>query len=102
VAQSVAHAPDHQQITASVQNQLEKSYAEAEAVAQRYPQYASQITAAARSAFLAGDQWAYSAAILAVLLGAAVVFFLFPRRPAEQRLLARYHAEDTGGRPAGR
>jgi MFS transporter, DHA2 family, multidrug resistance protein len=100
VAQSVAQAPDHQQITTSTVNQLEKSYAGAEAVAQRYPQYASQITAAARSAFLAGDQWAYSAAILAVLLGAALVFFLFPRHAAEQRLLARYHAEDAARRPA--
>ena len=26
----------------------------------------------------------------------AVVFFLFPRREAEERLLAQYHAEDTG------
>ena len=100
VAQSVAQAPQHQQITTSTVNQLEKSYAGAEAVAQRYPQYASQITAAARSAFLAGDQWAYAAAILAVLLGAALVFFLFPRHAAEQRLLARYHAEDAGRRPA--
>jgi hypothetical protein len=29
-----------------------------------------------------------------VLLGAALVFFMFPRREAEQALLARYHAED--------
>jgi len=95
VAAAVAHAPDHQQITASTADQLEKSYAGAAAIAQRYPQYASKITAAARSAFLAGDQWAYSAGILAVLLGTALVFFLYPRHEAEQRLLARYHAEDT-------
>jgi hypothetical protein len=63
-------------------------------VAQRYPQYASKIVAAAKSAFLAGDQWAYTAGIVAVLLGAVVVFFLFPGKEAEERLLARYHAED--------
>ena len=34
-------------------------------------------------------------AIVAILTGAAVVFFLFPGR-YEERLLARYHAEDTG------
>ncbi len=100
VAGSVAHAPDRQQITGSVQNQLEKSFAGAQAVAQRYPQYASKITMAAKSAFLAGDQWAYTAAIVAVLLGAGLVFVLFPRQAAEDRLLARYHAED-GAAEAG-
>jgi hypothetical protein len=68
-------------------------------VAQRYPQYASKITAAAKSAFLAGDQWAFSAAIIGVLLGAALVFFLFPRPDAEARLLASYHAADDRPRP---
>jgi sugar phosphate permease len=114
VATSIAAAPNRHQITSSVQNQLEKSFAGAQAVAQRYPQYASKITAAAKSAFLSGDQWAYTAAIVAVLLGAGLVFFLFPRRAAEERLLARYHAEDSApvssappsypvsGRPGGR
>ena len=77
-----------------MQAQLEKSFAGAQQVAERYPQYASKITAAAKSAFLSGDQWAYAAAIVGVLLGAALVFFMFPRREAEQALLARYHAED--------
>jgi MFS transporter, DHA2 family, multidrug resistance protein len=95
VARSVARAPNRQQITGSVQNQLEKSFAGAQAVAQRYPQYAGKITAAAKSAFLAGDQWAYLAAIGAVLLGAGLVFCLFPRRAAEDRLLASYHAADS-------
>jgi hypothetical protein len=63
-ATSVASAPDRSKITGSVQSQLEKSFAGAQQVAQRYPQYASKITAAAKSAFLAGDQWAYLAAII--------------------------------------
>ena len=101
VASSIAAAPNRQEITTSVQDQLEKSFAGAQAVAQRYPRYASEITAAARSAFLAGDQWAYTAAIVAVLLGAGLVFFLFPRRAAEDHLLARYHAQDqTAARPS--
>ncbi len=95
IAGSVASAPDRSKITSSVQNQLEKSFAGAQEVAQRYPQYAGKITAAARSAFLAGDQWAYAAAILGVLLGAALVFLMFPRHDAEEALLARYHAEDS-------
>ncbi len=95
IATSVASAPDRSKITGSVQSQLEKSFAGAQQVAQRYPQHASQITAAARSAFLAGDQWAYTAAIVGVVLGAALVFFMFPRQQAETALLAGYQAEDS-------
>ena len=95
VAKSIAASPRRSQITSSTANQLQKSFAGAEEVAQRYPQYASQITAAARSAFLAGSKWAYLAAIIAVLLGAALVFFMFPRRPAEEKLLASYHEADS-------
>ena len=98
VAAAIAAAPNGQQITDSVQSQLTKSFASAEAIAQQYPQYASQITAAAKESFLDGADWAYTAGIVAILLGAAVVFFLFPRKEEEERLLARYHAEDTGGR----
>ena len=95
IAGSVASSPDRSRITGSVQSQLEKSFTGAQEVAQRYPQYAAKITAAAKSAFLAGDQWAYAAAILGVLLGAALVFALFPRKAEEAALLARYHAEDS-------
>ena len=84
----------NQQLDA-VQNQLTKSYAGAEAVAQQYPQYATGITAAAKQSFLDGDQWAYTAGLVAVLLGAALVFFMFPRKDDEQRQLARYQAEDA-------
>jgi hypothetical protein len=83
-------------ITSSVQNQLTKSFDGAEAVAAQHPQYAGQITAAAKSAFLQGDRWAYLAGIIAVLGGAALVAFCFPRKEREERLLASYHAEDLG------
>jgi len=83
------------QVTASVQSQLTKSFAGAEQIAQQYPKYADQITAAAKESFLQGDQWAYTAGIVAVLLGAALVFFLFPRRDDEKQLLVEYHAQDT-------
>jgi hypothetical protein len=95
VAKSVAGAPNGGQITGSVQSQLEKSFAGAQQVAQRYPEYASKITAAAKSAFLSGDQWAYTAAIIGVVLGAALVFFTFPPQEAEIELLRRYQAEDS-------
>jgi hypothetical protein len=35
------------------------------------------------------------AGIVAILIGAALVFFLFPRHDDEKRLLAAYHAEDA-------
>jgi hypothetical protein len=92
---AIAAAPNSQALTDSVDNELTKSFAGAEAVAQQYPQYASQITAAAKQSFLDGDHWAYLAGILAVVLGAALVALMFPRKEAEQEMLARYQAEDT-------
>jgi len=76
---------------------LTKSFSSASAVGEQYPQYAAQITSSAKQAFLHGDQWAYIAGIVAILIGATIVFFLFPRRDDEQRLLGEYHAEDTAG-----
>jgi MFS transporter, DHA2 family, multidrug resistance protein len=95
-AASAAIATSSKHVTDSVQNQLTKSFAGASDVAEQHPQYSAQIIAAAKTSFLQGDQWAYTAGIVAILLGAAIVFFLFPNRAEEERLLAAYHAEDTG------
>ena len=91
----IGSAPSKQQITTSVQGQLTKSFASAEGLAARYPQYSRQITAAAKDSFLHGDHWAYAAGILAVLLGATLVFFMFPRRAPEMSMLAGYRDQDT-------
>jgi MFS transporter, DHA2 family, multidrug resistance protein len=98
VTTAIASAPSAEQakITDSVQSQLTKSFAGAEDIAAQYPQYASQITAAAKTSFLDGADYAYTAGIVAILLGAAVVFFLFPKQEEEEQLLRQYHAEDTG------
>ena len=93
-AAASSSAPHSDAITTSVENELTKSFSSAEAVAEQYPQYASQITAAAKQSFLDGDQWAYTAGLVAVLLGALLVYTMFPKRDDEQRLLAEYHAED--------
>ena len=97
VASSIASAPAAAQkrITDGVQSQLTKSFAGAEAVAQQQPRYAQQITAGAKQSFLDGADWAYAAGIVAILLGAAVVLFLFPKNHREEELLELYHAEDT-------
>ena len=63
---------------------------------QQHPQYADAIIAGAKEAFLEGDDWAYTAGVVAILLGAVLVFFMFPRHDEEERLLASYHAHDTG------
>jgi hypothetical protein len=94
-AASAALASAGNQQLDAVQNQLTKSYAGAEAVAQQYPQYATGITAAAKQSFLDGDDWAYAAGLVAVLLGAVLVWFFFPRKAREDELLAQYHEEDV-------
>ncbi len=94
-AAAIASAPNSDKVNDSVASQLTKSFAGAESVAEQYPRYASQITAAAKTSFLQGDKWAYLAGIVAILGGAALIFFRFPKHEDEQRLLAAYHAEDT-------
>jgi MFS transporter, DHA2 family, multidrug resistance protein len=93
----IASSPNSSQVTDSVSNQLTKSFSSAANTAQQYPQYSKQIIAAARTSFVDGADWAYVAGIVAILLGAALVFFMFPKRDSEQALLAEYAAEDTAG-----
>jgi EmrB/QacA subfamily drug resistance transporter len=96
-AATAAIASSNKHVSSSVENQLTKSFAGAETIAKQYPQYASQITSAAKASFLHGDQWAYTAGFVAVALGGALVFSCFPKRERERELLAQYAAEDSGG-----
>ncbi len=87
-------------VTSSTQAELTKSFSSAADTASRYPSsIQDQIIAGAKTAFLQGDQWAYTAGIVAVLLGATLVFFMFPKREEERSLLAQYQAEDTAAPP---
>jgi MFS transporter, DHA2 family, multidrug resistance protein len=95
VATAVADAPNKDKITDNLQAEFQKSFSSASEAAEKYPQYESQIVAAAKSSFLQGDEWAYIAGIVAIVLGAALIFFLFPKKDEEEALLARYHAEDV-------
>ena len=95
VASAIAAAPNKAQITGSTQNQLEKSFSGATAVAHQYPQYASAITAGAKTSFLHGADWAYAAGVITTVVGIALVFFLFPRKDNEQQLLGEYHQADS-------
>ena len=83
-------------VTASTQAELTKSFASAADTASRYPaSMQDQIIAGAKASFLHGDQWAYTAGIVAVILGAILVYFCFPRFERETELLAAYHTEDA-------
>jgi DHA2 family multidrug resistance protein-like MFS transporter len=99
VSAAIASAPNKEELTDGVAAQLTKSFAGAETIAEQNPQYASQIVAGAKQSFLDGADWAYTAGILAIVLGATLVFYLFPRKDEEERLLAAYHAEDTASGP---
>jgi MFS family permease len=91
---AIAASPNPSAVPPSAASGLTMSYAGAMSVAEQYPEYASQITAAAKTSFLAGDQQAYIAGILAVLIGAALVFFVFPKPQKESELLEEYRKED--------
>jgi MFS transporter, DHA2 family, multidrug resistance protein len=92
---AIAATPNGQNVTDSTQSQLQLSFASAADLAEQNPQFASQITAAAKTSFLQGDQWAYTAGAVAILAGAVLVFFRYPKHAEEKRLLAQYHADDT-------
>jgi EmrB/QacA subfamily drug resistance transporter len=98
-ATAIDAAPNQDKITDNVQRELQNSFSSAADTASQYPKYSSDIIAAAKSAFLQGDEWAYIAGIVAILLGAALVFFMFPKRDAEKRMLAEYTTEDSGEVP---
>ncbi len=94
VAVQSAASPQSQQITNQIEAELQKSFASAEQTAASFPQYQDQIIAGAKEAFLQGDSWAYIAGLVAVLLGAALVYFVFPKHSDEIQLLADYQLRD--------
>jgi DHA2 family multidrug resistance protein-like MFS transporter len=93
---AISASPEQAKVTESVEGELTKSFSSAADLAQQYPGHSEQIVAAAKASFLQGDEWAYAAGVIAVVLGAALVFFRFPRAEEERKLLADYAAEDQG------
>lgn len=98
-AGAIAASPQGEQVSSSTQSVLTKSFSSAADAAQLYPQYSTEIVEAAKTSFLSGADWAYTAGITAIFIGAALVFFLFPKKEPEQELLRAYHAEDTRTAP---
>jgi DHA2 family multidrug resistance protein-like MFS transporter len=97
----IAASPEASSVSTNVESQLTKSFSSAANTATQYPQYAKQITNAAKTSFVDGANWAYTAGIVAILLGAALVFVCFPKHDREVELLAEYHDEDTRVTPSG-
>jgi DHA2 family multidrug resistance protein-like MFS transporter len=95
VATAIAGSPDKARVTNTVEGELEKSFSSAADTASRYPQYAKAIAAGAKESFVKGDQWAYTAGIIAIALGAILVFLMFPHKQREEALLAEYHKLDS-------
>ena len=85
-------------ITESTQAQLTMSFEGAQAIADQpqNQQYASQITEAAKQAFLQGDQWAYLAGLVMVVIGMLVVWRFYPKHSDEVALKAEYAKEAVG------
>jgi MFS transporter, DHA2 family, multidrug resistance protein len=94
MAAAIAAAPEGTEVPASVASGMTMSYAGAQTVAAEYPQYATQILDAAKTSFLAGDTSAYIAGIIAVLIGAALVFIFYPKHEQEGKMLASYREQD--------
>jgi DHA2 family multidrug resistance protein-like MFS transporter len=94
-AAQIASSPNAGKVSENVEGELTKSFSSAANLADQYPGHAEQIIAAAKDSFLHGDKWAYAAGIVAIALGAALVFFAFPKREEEQAMLERYAAEDA-------
>jgi DHA2 family multidrug resistance protein-like MFS transporter len=97
-SEAIANSPHN--VTTSVEGELTKSFASAADLASQHPAYSSTIVAAAKSSFLQGDTWAYTAGIVAILLGAALVYFFFPGKEEENELLGAYTAEDRAAEGA--
>jgi len=97
ILRQIGESSDSTQIAASTEATLQKSFTSATALSQQYPQYSSEIVAAARESFLAGANWAYAAAIAAGLVAVVLVRFAYPDKQGEIALLHQYAQQDAQG-----
>lgn len=90
----IESTPQTAAISDQVVGQLTRSFSSAENVASTYPQYAAQITTAARDSFVSGQQWSFGAGVLAMATGMALVWFGFPAKDQETELIESYQSVD--------
>jgi EmrB/QacA subfamily drug resistance transporter len=96
VTKQISSSPNSSQVNANVESELTKSFDSATHIAQQYPQYSQQIINGAKESFIQGQRWAYSAGVIAVIVGAIIVGVFFPKRSGEVELLASYQRIDAG------
>ena len=104
-AAAIAAAPNSAQITDERPEPADEVVRRARrAVAQQYPQYASQITAAAKQSFLDGASGRTRPGLIAVALGRGARVVHFPEERQEQRLSppTRPRTTRSAARRAGR
>ncbi len=96
-SKTIAASPQASSISESVQSELEKSFSSASLTAERYPQYSDQIVAAAKQSFVQGQALAYTVGVVAIAIGAIIVWRFFPDHESELKLLDEFAKEDTAG-----
>lgn len=92
---AIAASPSASQVSAEVQAALQASFASALHVAEQYPQYRSEILAAARLSLVDGALWSYAVGAVAIVSGAVLVRVLLPSLRGEHALVAGYAATDA-------
>jgi len=101
VTKLIAGSPNAASISDSTEATLTKSFSSATNLASSYPpETANAIISGAKSSFIDGQDRAYLAGLIAVALGAILVYTMFPRREREEELLAQYNREDSLARDA--
>lgn len=86
-------AAERSQVTEQTAATLQSSFGGAVVLAEQYPNYASQIIAAARDAFITGSAAAIIAAFVAVTIGLVLIVLAFPRKARQETLEAEYALE---------
>jgi hypothetical protein len=88
-------AQDAAMVSDQTADALTSSFQSAEQVAQQYPDYASQITAAAADAFTSGKSAAIAVALAMTLVGLVLVLLVYPRKAAEEAYYEKVQAEQA-------
>lgn len=88
VGEAIAASPDGKEVGSQTAQQLASSFESAAQVAQRFPTYASEITAGASQAFAEAKSSAVLIALVMVLIGLLLVIAVFPRKAAEDAYYA--------------
>ena len=99
---SISSAPSEEasQISDQVSSQLTGSFTSAADVAQQYPQYSTDILAAASQAFTDGKSAAIVVALAMTLIGLVLVLVRFPGKAKEEAFYEQIAASEPGaGQP---